>query len=110
MTIKEYMSDKVQNFGLFKISESSILDLCDSNSFDSEASASSYSVKDREIAFIRFAPELLLSIDSVSENGFSISRADTVNRIKMYVAAKSKELGIENPLGVSVISNGSKRW
>lgn len=111
MTIEEYIKDKIQKFGIFQVSDSDILDICEANSFVASKDVITYSLRQREIAIVRYAPQLLLSLDSITEDGFAASRANTESRIKSYVASKCRELGIEDLLnGKSRISNGSNRW
>lgn len=111
MTIVEYIKCKIEKFGIFQISEADIIDICEANSFTSDDDMDKYTLKQRETAIVRYAPELLLSLDSISENGFSVSRSNTETRIRAYISSKCKELGIEDLLTQkSIISSGTKRW
>lgn len=111
MTIVEYIKSKIEKFGIFQISEADIRDICEANSFEPDDDMNKYTLKQRETAIVRYAPELLLSLDSINENGFSVSRSNTESRIRAYVSAKCNELGIDDLLTQkSIISNGTNRW
>lgn len=111
MTVKEYISSKIRKFGIFKVSDSDLLDICEKTGMDADKQATEYTVREREIAFLNYVPEMLLFIDSINEKGFAVSRTDTINKVKAYYSFKCNELGVEDKLTQkTVIRNASNRW
>lgn len=111
MIVKEYLKEKICKFGIFTISEADLLDICEKSGLDSEKEVNNYSVIEREKALVSYVPELLLFIDTIDENGFRVSRSDTVNKVKLYYSLKCRELNLTNALSDKpVISDASNLW
>jgi len=97
MTVKDYIVGKFQSFGI-NISEADLLDITQEGGKE----ITSDSIREIQIAILKFIPSLLLRPQSISESGFSISRAQS-DDIRAYYDYQCKELGIENQLSSSII-------
>lgn len=93
MTVKEYISAKLQTFGI-TLSEADLVDISLNADIDQEAEINSENKKSVEIGICKFIPSLLLRPQSVSESGFSVSY-DT-KAIRDFYSFLCKQYGIED--------------
>lgn len=107
MTIKEYITDKFQSFGI-TLSKADLFDVSMSVNMNDDMTSEN---RNRVyLALIKTViPQWLLRAKTVSENGFSISW-DSEALLKWYSWLCS-ELGIEDELnGTTSIEDGSDLW
>lgn len=96
MSVKEYIQQKFQSFGI-ELSEADTLDILLSSSINEEDAVTQENINQLSIAICKFIPTLLLHPSSLSESGFSISKAQSSD-IRDYYSLQCKKLGIENEL------------
>ena len=93
MTVREYISDKFQSFGI-QVSEADLLDMslgANVSPDDEVTSTGAISV-----AIARFIPSLLLRATSISESGFSMSW--NTQGIKDYYSLLCRQYGLKDEL------------
>lgn len=95
MTIKEYISNKFQSFGI-QVSEADLLDMSLNAKMDLEEEVSQDGIGSVSVAMARFIPSLLLRATSISESGFSMSW--NIEGIKSYYSMLSRKYGLEDEL------------
>lgn len=95
MTIKEYISNKFQSFGI-QVSEADLLDMSLNAKMDLEEEVSQDGIGSVSVAMARFIPSLLLRATSISESGFSMSW--NIEGIKDYYSLLCRKYGIEDEL------------
>ena len=72
MSIKEYISDKFQSFGI-QVSEADLLDMSLNARVNIEDDVDADVIDNISVAIARFIPSLLLRPTSINESGFSMS-------------------------------------
>ena len=107
MTIKDYITSKLQTFGI-KLSEADLEDISMTVSLTDEFTQENKN--DVYLALVgSVIPQLLLRPKSISESGFSISYDN--DALLKYYAWLCNELGIEDTLNeISKISDASDIW
>ena len=95
MTIRVYISDKLQQFGI-NLSDADFIDMLDGTDFSEEDECLGDSLNVANIAIAEFIPSLLLRATSVSESGFSMSW--NIEGIKEYYSILCSRYGLENKL------------
>ena len=95
MTVREYISDKFQSFGI-QLSEADLLDMSLNANKDLEEEVSQESIGSVSVAMARFIPSLLLRATSISESGFSMSW--NIDGIKSYYSMLCKQYGLKDEL------------
>lgn len=95
MTVKDYITQKFQTFGI-QLSEADLLDMCLNSkiSGDDEMTADNHTRVHVSIA--RFIPSFLLRATSISESGFSMSW--NIPGIKDYYSFLCKKHGLKDEL------------
>jgi hypothetical protein len=96
MTVKDYIVGRFQPFGI-KLSEADLLDITQKGGTE----ITSDNMREIQIAIVKFIPSLLLHPQSVSESGFSITRAQGAD-IRAYYDYQCKELGLANRLKTKI--------
>lgn len=84
------------DFGL-KLSDASLEGILLREGLDGFAEFSAANITDVDIAMVKSIPMLLLSPQSVSEGGYSLSRAQ-LNSIEAYYSFMCKKYGIKDEL------------
>lgn len=95
MTVKEYISDKFQSFGI-QLSEADLLDMSLNAKKELSDEVSQDNIDAISVAMARFIPSLLLRATSISESGFSMSW--NIQGIKDYYSLLCKEYGLKDEL------------
>ena len=95
MTIKEYITQKFQTFGI-ELSEADILDISLSNGLDAEQEVSAANHAPVTVAIVKYVPNLLLRASSFTENKLSMSW--DINGLKVFYSMKCAEYGLEDNL------------
>jgi hypothetical protein len=95
MTIKDYISGKLQQFGV-NVSDADLLDMLDGTDFSKDNECMGYSLNVANIAIAKFIPSLLTRATSISENGFSMSW--NIEGIKEYFSILCDRYGLDNEL------------
>ena len=93
MTVREYISDKFQSFGI-QVSEADLLDMSlNANVSPDDEVTSTGAIS---VAIANFIPSLLLRATSISESGFSMSW--NTQGIKDYYSLLCRQYGLEDEL------------
>ena len=93
MTVREYISDKFQSFGI-QVSEADLLDMSlNANVSPDDEVTSTGAVS---VAIAKFIPSLLLRATSISESGFSMSW--NTQGIKDYYSLLCRQYGLKDEL------------
>lgn len=93
MTVREYISDKFQSFGIH-VSEADLLDMSlNANVSPDDEVTSTGAIS---VAIARFIPSLLLRATSISESGFSMSW--NTQGIKDYYSLLCRQYGLKDEL------------
>ena len=93
MTVKEYISDKFQSFGI-QVSEADLLDMSlNANVSPDDEVTSTGAIS---VAIANFIPSLLLRATSISESGFSMSW--NTQGIKDYYSLLCRQYGLKDEL------------
>jgi hypothetical protein len=93
MTVREYISDKFQSFGI-QVSEADLLDMSlNANVSPDDEVTSTGAIS---VAIARFIPSLLLRATSISESGFSMSW--NTQGIKDYYSLLCRQYGLKDEL------------
>lgn len=95
MTIREYITDKVQTFGI-NVSEADLVDMINGTDYTLDNEAVDDAINVANIGMTKFVPQLLLRATSVSESGFSMTW--NIQGIKEYYSIMCKRYGLENEL------------
>lgn len=95
MTIKEYIKQKFQTFGI-QLSEADILDISLSNGLNVDDEVASQNHSPITVVIVEYIPNLLLRASSFTENKLSMSW-DT-NSLKSFYSLKCKEYGMDDLL------------
>ena len=95
MTLKEYISDKFQSFGI-QVSEADLLDMSLNANMGLEEEVSQDCIGSVSVAMARFIPSLLLRATSISESGFSMSW--NIEGIMSYYSMLCRKYGLEDEL------------
>lgn len=96
MTVAEYISRTFLDFGV-KLSDASVLGITMRNSLGADDNLGSANFGTVEVAIVKAIPMLLLTPQSISEGGLSISRAQR-DSISDYYRLRCKELGLKDEL------------
>lgn len=105
MTVKDYISSKLNGFGIH-LSEADLIDVSLIVPLDSEITPETRILALQAIA-TQVIPHLLLRANSVSENGFSFSW--DIDGLLRYYAWLTAELGLDDVLSGS-IKDVTKLW
>lgn len=97
MTIKEYIEQKFQTFGI-ELSEADILDISLESGYEVDENITPDSRTPVIVAIVKFIPDLLLRFSSFSEGDLSMSWADMEEKIKTWYYLRCAEYGIEDKL------------
>jgi len=93
MTVREYISDKFQSFGI-QVSEADLLDMSlNANVSPDDEVTSTGAIS---VAIANFIPSLLLRATSISESGFSMSW--NTQGIKDYYSLLCRQYGLKDEL------------
>lgn len=95
MTVKEYISDKFQSFGI-QLSEADLLDMSLNANKKLGNEVSQDNIDAISVAMARFIPSLLLRATSISESGFSMSW--NIQGIKDYYSLLCRQYGLKDEL------------
>lgn len=95
MTVKEYISQKFQTFGI-QVSEADLLDMCLNLKISGEDEMNGDCYGRVSVAIAKFIPSLLLRATSISESGFSMSW--DIQGIKDYYSFLCKQYGLKDEL------------
>lgn len=95
MTVKDYISQKFQTFGI-NLSEADLLEISLSSGISGEDEIDTSNIGLVSVAMTKFIPSLLLRATSISENGFSMSW--DIKGIKEYYSFLCKKYGLEDIL------------
>lgn len=95
MTIKEYITQKFQTFGI-ELSEADILDISLSNSLNAEQEVGTHNHAPVTVAIVKYVPNLLLRASSFTENKLSMTW--DINGLKSFYSMKCGEYGLEDTL------------
>lgn len=95
MSIKEYISDKFQSFGI-QVSEADLLDMSLNAKVAIDDDVMSDNVDSISVAIARFIPSLLLRPSSINESGFSMSW--NTQGVKDYYSLLCKKYGLKDEL------------
>lgn len=95
MTVKEYISDKFQSFGI-QVSEADLLDMSLNAKVAIDDDVMSDNVDSISVAIARFIPSLLLRPSSINESGFSMSW--NTQGVKDYYSLLCKKYGLKDEL------------
>lgn len=93
MTVREYISDKFQSFGI-QVSEADLLDMSLNAKVSPDDEVTSTGAV--SVAIARFIPSLLLRATSISESGFSMSW--NTQGIKDYYSLLCRQYGLKDEL------------
>lgn len=99
MTVKDYISQKFQTFGI-NLSEADLLEISLSSGISGEDEMGPSNIGLVSVAMAGFIPSLLLRANSksVSENGHSKSQSWDISGIKEYYAFLCKKYGLDDEL------------
>lgn len=95
MTVKDYISQKFQTFGI-NLSEADLLEISLSSGISGEDEMIPSNIGLVSVAMAKFIPSLLLRATSISENGFSMSW--NTQGLKEYYSFLCKKYGLEDTL------------
>lgn len=95
MTVKEYISDKFQSFGI-QVSEADLLDMSLNAKVAIDDDVISDNVDSISVAIAYFIPSLLLRPTSINESGFSMSW--NTQGVKEYYSLLCKKYGLTDEL------------
>lgn len=95
MTVKDYISQKFQTFGI-NLSEADLLEISLSSGISGEDEMDLSNIGLVSVAMAKFIPSLLLRATSISENGFSMSW--NTQGLKEYYSFLCKKYRLEDTL------------
>ena len=93
MTVREYISDKFQSFGM-QVSEADLMDMSLNAKVSPDDEVTSTGAI--SVAIANFIPSLLLRATSISESGFSMSW--NTQGIKDYYSLLCRQYGLKDEL------------
>ena len=95
MTVRKYISDKFQSFGI-QVSEADLLDMSLNARRGLEDEVTADMMDSISVAIARFIPSLLLRPTSINESGFSM--AWNTQGVKDYYSLLCKKYGLKDEL------------
>lgn len=95
MTIKDYIQQKFQTFGI-QLSEADLLEMSLNSNVRGEGEMNQDCYVRVSVAIAKFIPSLLLRATSISESGFSMSW--NIQGIKDYYSFLCKQHGLKDEL------------
>ena len=95
MTVRKYISDKFQSFGI-QVSEADLLDMSLNARENLDNEVSQYNIGAVSVAMALFIPSLLARPTSISESGFSMSW--NIQGIKDYYSLLCRQYGLKDEL------------
>lgn len=95
MSVKEYIIQKFQSFGI-SMSEADFLDIALASGLNVEDEVSDTNHSKVSVAIAKFIPSLYLRATSVSENGFSMSW--DLTGLKAYYSYMCKHYGLKDEI------------
>lgn len=95
MSIKEYISDKFQSFGI-QVSEADLLDMSLNARVNIEDDIDADVIDNISVSIAHFIPSLLLRPTSINESGFSMSW--NTQGVKDYYSLLCKKYGLKDEL------------
>lgn len=95
MTVKDYISQKFQTFGI-NMSEADLLEISLSSGISGEDVMDQSNIGLVSVAMAKFIPSLLLRANSISENGFAMSW--DAKGVREYYSFLCKKYGLEDTL------------
>lgn len=95
MTVKDYISQKFQTFGI-NLSEADLLEISLSSGISGEDEMGPSNIGLVSVAMAKFIPSLLLRATSISENGFSMSW--NTQGLEEYYSFLCKKYALEDTL------------
>lgn len=95
MTVRDYIEQKFQTFGI-NLSEADLLDMCLNSKVGGEDKMNEDCYGLVSVAIAMFIPSLLLRATSISESGFSMSW--NIQGIKDYYSWVCKKYGLKDEL------------
>ena len=95
MSIKEYIIQKFQSFGI-SMSEADLLDIVLTSGLDGDEEVSDVNYNKISVSITNFIPSLYLRATSVSENGFSMSW--DLDGLKAYYSYMCKKYGLNDEI------------
>ena len=95
MTVKDYITQKFQTFGI-QLSEADLLDVCLTSKVSGEDEMNQDYHTRVSVAIAKFIPSLLLRATSIGESGFSMSW--NIQGIKDYYSFLCKKHGLKDEL------------
>ena len=95
MSIKEYISDKFQSFGI-QLSGADLLDISFASKVGIDDDIEVDNIGAISVSIARFIPSLLLRATSIGESGFSMSW--NIQGIKDYYSMLCRQYGLEDVL------------
>lgn len=95
MTVKDYISQKFQTFGI-NLSEADLLEISLSSGISGEDEMDQSNIGLVSVAMAKFIPSLLVRATSISENGFSMSW--NTQGLKEYYSFLCKKYCLEDTL------------
>lgn len=96
MTVSEHIRRSFMDFGL-NLSDASLEGILLREGLEGSAEFSAANIRSVDIAMVKSIPMLLLSPQSVSEGGYSLSRAQR-DSIETYYSFMCKKYGIKDEL------------
>ncbi len=97
MTVKDYITQKFQTFGI-QLSEADLLDVCLNSKISGEDEMNQDCHSRVTVAIAKFIPSLLLRATSIGESGFSMSW--NIEGIKQYYSFACKQYSLKDELNV----------
>lgn len=115
MTIREYISQKLQSYGI-TVSEAQLFDMSLAGGFNLDDERSTDNESSVGVGFARFIEEVVFApyVSSMNESGFSISR--NFSKLGSYYLWLCKKYGITpnsdvvGMLGISMIIDKTDCW
>ena len=95
MTVRKYISDKFQSFGIL-LSEADLLDMSLNARENLDNEVSQYNIGAVSVAMALFIPSLLARPTSISESGFSMSL--NPQGLRDYYSLLCKQYGLKDEL------------
>ncbi|WP_455590868.1 DUF6706 family protein [Bacteroides sp.] len=95
MTVKDYIQQKFQTFGI-QLSEADLLEMCLAANVSGEDEIDQDTISRVLYSIAKFIPSLLLRATSISESGFSMSW--NIQGIKDYYSFLCKKFGLKDEL------------
>ena len=96
MKASDYIRDTFSDFGV-RLSDASVLRILLRSDIDPDTEVDKSSLLSLDVAVVESIPILLLTPQSVSEGGFSVSKTSKDSLLKWY-SLRCKEIGLEDKL------------